>query len=112
SIADVAVIWAATEGGIRGFLVPTDTPGFTATAIEAKLSMRASIQCDITLDDVALPAEAALPEVTGLKVPFSCLNEARYGIMRSEEHTSALQSRFDLVCRLLLAKKTSSSGTP
>lgn len=81
SIADVAVIWAATEDGIRGFLVPTDTPGFTATAIEAKLSMRASIQCDITLDDVALPAEAALPEVTGLKGPFSCLNEARYGIM-------------------------------
>ncbi|HJA61134.1 MAG TPA: acyl-CoA dehydrogenase family protein [Candidatus Brevibacterium intestinavium] len=81
SIADVAVIWAATEDGIRGFLVPTDTPGFTATAIEAKLSMRASIQCDITLDDVALPAEAVLPEVTGLKGPFSCLNEARYGIM-------------------------------
>lgn len=81
SIADVAVIWAATEDGIRGFLVPTDTPGFTATAIEAKLSMRASIQCDITLDDVALPAEAVLPEATGLKGPFSCLNEARYGIM-------------------------------
>jgi glutaryl-CoA dehydrogenase len=81
SIADVAVIWAATEDGIRGFLVPTDTPGFTATAIEAKLSMRASIQCDITLDDVALPPEAVLPEVTGLKGPFSCLNEARYGIM-------------------------------
>jgi glutaryl-CoA dehydrogenase len=81
SIADVAVIWAATEDGIRGFLVPTDTPGFTATAIEAKLSMRASIQCDITLDDVALPAKAVLPEATGLKGPFSCLNEARYGIM-------------------------------
>jgi glutaryl-CoA dehydrogenase len=81
SIADVAVIWAATEDGIRGFLAPTDTPGFTATAIEAKLSMRASIQCDITLDDVALPAEAVLPEATGLRGPFSCLNEARYGIM-------------------------------
>ena len=81
SIADVAVIWAATEDGIRGFLVPTDTPGFTATPIEGKLSMRASIQCDIALDDVALPAEAVLPEVTGLKGPFSCLNEARYGIM-------------------------------
>jgi glutaryl-CoA dehydrogenase len=81
SIADVAVIWAATDDGIRGFLVPTDTPGFTATPIEGKLSMRASIQCDIALDDVALPAEAVLPEVTGLKGPFSCLNEARYGIM-------------------------------
>ena len=81
SIADIAVIWAATDDGIRGFLVPTDTPGFTATPITQKLSMRASIQCDIDLEDVKLPAEAVLPEVTGLKGPFSCLNEARYGIM-------------------------------
>ncbi|MGC3022615.1 acyl-CoA dehydrogenase family protein [Brevibacterium sp. FAM 24630] len=81
SIADVAVIWAATDEGIRGFLVPTETAGFTATPIEAKLSMRASIQCDIELDDVELPAEAVLPETSGLKGPFSCLNEARYGIM-------------------------------
>ena len=81
SIADVAVIWAATDDGIRGFLVPTDTEGFTATPIEQKLSMRASIQCDITLDEVVLPADAVLPEVRGLKGPFSCLNEARYGIM-------------------------------
>ncbi|MFA9370032.1 acyl-CoA dehydrogenase, partial [Escherichia coli] len=62
-------------------LVPTDTRGFTATPIEQKLSMRASIQCDIDLENVELPAEAVLPEVTGLKGPFSCLNEARYGIM-------------------------------
>ncbi|AZT99786.1 acyl-CoA dehydrogenase family protein [Brevibacterium linens] len=81
SIADIAVIWAATDDGIRGFLVPTDIPGFTATPITQKLSMRASIQCDIDLEDVKLPAEAVLPEVTGLKGPFSCLNEARYGIM-------------------------------
>ncbi|MCF2589287.1 acyl-CoA dehydrogenase family protein [Brevibacterium sp. UCMA 11752] len=81
SIADIAVIWAATDEGIRGFLVPTDTEGFEATPIEQKLSMRASIQCDITLDEVHLPAEAVLPEVRGLKGPFSCLNEARYGIM-------------------------------
>ena len=81
SIADIAVIWAATDDGIRGFLVPTDTPGFTATPIEQKLSMRASIQCDIDLENVELPAEAVLPEVTGLKGPFSCLNEARYGLM-------------------------------
>ncbi|UVI36831.1 acyl-CoA dehydrogenase family protein [Brevibacterium spongiae] len=81
SIADIAVIWAATDDGIRGFLVPTDTPGFTATPIGQKLSMRASIQCDIDLESVKLPAEAVLPEVTGLKGPFSCLNEARYGIM-------------------------------
>ncbi|WP_181274483.1 acyl-CoA dehydrogenase family protein [Brevibacterium oceani] len=81
SIAEIAVIWAATEDGIRGFLVPTDTEGFTATPIAQKLSMRASIQCDITLDEVALPADAILPEAKGLKGPFSCLNEARYGIM-------------------------------
>ena len=81
SIAAVAVIWAKTDNGIRGFLVPTDTPGFTSTPIEPKLSMRASIQCDITLDDVRLPADAVLPNVIGLKGPFSCLNEARYGII-------------------------------
>lgn len=81
SIAQVAVIWAAADEGIRGFVVPTDTPGFTATPITGKLSMRASVQCDINLDDVRLPADAALPEIVGLKGPFSCLNEARYGIM-------------------------------
>ncbi|MDN6378752.1 MAG: acyl-CoA dehydrogenase family protein, partial [Brevibacterium aurantiacum] len=81
SIADIAVIWAATDEGIRGFLVPTDTMGFSATPIEQKLSMRASIQCDIDIVDVQLPAEAVLPDVRGLKGPFSCLNEARYGIM-------------------------------
>lgn len=81
SIADVAIIWAKTQDGIRGFVMPTDTPGFTATPIEPKLSMRASIQCDITLTDVRLPADAVLPGVTGLKGPFSCLNEARYGII-------------------------------
>jgi glutaryl-CoA dehydrogenase len=62
-------------------VVPTSSDGFTATPIEPKLSMRASIQCDITLDDVRLPADAVLPGARGLKGPFSCLNEARYGIM-------------------------------
>jgi glutaryl-CoA dehydrogenase len=80
SIADLAVIWARTEDGIRGFLVPTDTPGFTAIPIEPKLAMRASIQCDITLADVRVPADAILPGAAGLRGPFSCLNEARYGI--------------------------------
>jgi glutaryl-CoA dehydrogenase len=97
SIADVAIIWAATDDGIRGFVVPTDTPGFTATAITGKLSMRASIQCDITLDGVRLPDDAVLPGVVGLKGPFSCLNEARYGIMwgvmgaARDAHESALR---------------------
>jgi glutaryl-CoA dehydrogenase len=81
SIAHVAVIWAKTDEGIRGFVVPTQTPGFTATPIEPKLGMRASIQCDITLTDVRLPADAVLPGGRGLKGPFACLNEARYGIM-------------------------------
>lgn len=81
SIADVAVIWAKTDAGIRGFLLPTDTPGFTATPIEPKLGMRASIQCDLRLSGVRLPADAVLPGVTGLKGPLACLNEARYGIM-------------------------------
>ena len=81
SIADVAVIWARTQDGIRGFLVPAGTPGFTATPIEPKLAMRASIQCDITLTDVRVPAGAILPGAAGLRAPFACLNEARYGII-------------------------------
>lgn len=81
SIADVAVIWARTDEGTRGFLVPTGTPGFTATDIEPKLSMRASVQCEIDLDEVRLPADAALPGATGMRAPFSCLNDARYGII-------------------------------
>lgn len=79
SIADVAVVWARAEDGVRGFLVPTDTPGFTAVPIPEKLSMRASIQCDVMLEGVRVPADAML-EVRGLRGPFSCLNEARYGI--------------------------------
>jgi glutaryl-CoA dehydrogenase len=81
SIAHIAIIWANTEEGIRGFIVPTNTPGFRATNIEPKLSMRASVQCDIELDQVRIPADHQLPKADGLKGPFSCLNEARYGIV-------------------------------
>ncbi|HEY5223928.1 MAG TPA: acyl-CoA dehydrogenase family protein [Microbacteriaceae bacterium] len=83
SIADIAVIWAkdASDGVVRGFLVPTDTAGFTATPIVGKLSMRASIQCDITLQGVRVAANAMLPGARGLSGPFSCLDEARYGIV-------------------------------
>ena len=81
SVAQVAVIWAQAEQGIRGFLVPTETAGYTASPIEPKLSMRASIQCEIDLTDVRLPADAVLPEAAGLRGPLSCLNEARYGII-------------------------------
>ena len=81
SIAQVGVIWAKDEDGIvRGFVVPTDTPGFQATAIENKLSMRASLQTEIVLEDVRLPLDAILPGSKGLSSPFKCLNEARYGI--------------------------------
>ncbi|ABL83789.1 MULTISPECIES: acyl-CoA dehydrogenase family protein [unclassified Nocardioides] len=80
SVADVAVVWAQTEGGIRGFVVPTDTPGFSAPEIKKKMSLRASVTSELVLDGVRLPADAVLPEVSGLSGPLSCLNEARFGI--------------------------------
>ncbi len=80
SIADVAVVWAQTDEGVRGFLVDTSSPGFTATPIAPKLSMRASIQCDIALDGVRVPESMRLPDAQGLRAPFECLNEARFGI--------------------------------
>ena len=81
SVADVAVVWAQTEDGIRGFLVPTNRPGFSAPEIPDKVSMRASVQCELHLEDVRLPSEAMLPDAEGLGGPFACLNEARYGII-------------------------------
>ena len=78
--ADVAVVWAQTDEGIRGFVVPTDSLGFSAPEIRHKLSLRASATGELVLDDVRLPADAVFPEVRGLKGPLSCLNEARYGI--------------------------------
>jgi glutaryl-CoA dehydrogenase len=81
SVADVAVVWARTEDGVRGFLVPKGTPGFTTQDIHRKLSLRASVTSELLLDDVRLPAEAMLSEATSLRGPLSCLNEARYGIV-------------------------------
>jgi glutaryl-CoA dehydrogenase len=78
--ADVAVVWAQTEEGVRGFVVPTDVPGFSAPEIKHKMSLRASATGELVLDDVRLPADAVFPEVRGLKGPLSALNEARYGI--------------------------------
>lgn len=81
TIAQLGVIWAKDDEGIvRGFIVEPATPGFTATAIENKLSMRASLQTEIVLEDVRIPADAILPGSKGLSSPFKCLNEARYGI--------------------------------
>jgi glutaryl-CoA dehydrogenase len=81
SVADVAVVWAATDEGIRGFVVPKGTPGFTTQDIHKKLSLRASVTSELLLDDVRLPDSARLPEATSLRGPLSCLNEARYGIV-------------------------------
>ena len=96
SVADVAVVWAQTDEpdggdagglaplqgrGIRGFLVPAGTDGFTTRNVGHKLSLRASVTSELVLDDVRLPGSALLPEVTGLRGPLSCLNEARFGIV-------------------------------
>ncbi|MEV6514803.1 acyl-CoA dehydrogenase family protein [Micromonospora chalcea] len=80
-IADVGVIWARTDEGVRGFAVPMDTPGVTAREIRHKMSLRASLTGEIALDDVRLPADARLPEAIGLKAPLGCLTEARHGIV-------------------------------
>ncbi|MEV6907183.1 acyl-CoA dehydrogenase family protein [Amycolatopsis sp. NPDC051071] len=81
TVADVAVVWAQTDDGVRGFVVPTDTAGFTANEVKHKLSLRASLTAELVLDGVRLPESAAFPEVRGLRGPLSCLNEARYGIL-------------------------------
>ena len=81
NIADIALVWAADEDGVvRGFLVPTDTPGFTANAIKRKMSMRASVTSELVMEDCRVPASAMLPDVAGLRGPLSCLTQARYGI--------------------------------
>jgi len=86
-VADVAVVWARDvsgddpKGPIRGFVVPTETPGFTANDIHKKVSLRASVTSELVMDDVRLPADAVLPGVASMRGPLSCLNEARYGIL-------------------------------
>jgi glutaryl-CoA dehydrogenase len=80
-VSDVAVVWGRTEEGIRGFLVPCDTPGFTTQDIHRKHSLRASVTSELIFDDVRLPEDAVLPGVTGMRGPLSCLSEARFGIL-------------------------------
>ena len=80
SIADVALVWAQTEDGVRGFLVGTDAPGFATHEIQNKFSLRASVTSELFLDDVRVPNDAMLPDVTGMRGPLSCLSQARYGI--------------------------------
>ncbi|GAA2747738.1 acyl-CoA dehydrogenase family protein [Kitasatospora cinereorecta] len=97
SVSDVAVVWAQTEDGVRGFLVPAGTKGFTAHDVHGKLSLRASVTSELVLDEVVLPADAVLPGVRGLRGPLSSLNEARYGILwgtvgaARDSYTSALE---------------------
>ena len=81
SISDVAIVWANTDNGIRGFVVPTNTPGFSATNIHKKISLRASVTSELVLQDVRLPEAARLPKAEGLRGPLACLNEARFGII-------------------------------
>ena len=81
NIADIAVVWARTDEGIRGFIIPTNTPGFSANLVHRKLSLRASITSELVLDNVRLPEDAVLPGVSSLRGPLTCLNEARFGIL-------------------------------
>jgi len=111
TIADVAVVWARTDeerNPVRGFLVPAEAPGFSAKDITGKLSMRASVQCDLSFEDVRLPAEAMLPGAEGLKGPFACLNEARYGIIWGS--MGAARSCFE--CALEYARERQQFGKP
>ncbi len=108
SVADVAVVWAQTEEGVRGFVVPTDTPGFSAPLIKHKLSLRASITSELVLDGVRLPASAVFPEVRGLKGPLSCLSEARFGIIWGS--MGAARSAFE--CALDYASTREQFGKP
>ncbi|MGB8362667.1 MAG: acyl-CoA dehydrogenase family protein [Acidimicrobiia bacterium] len=80
SIADIAVVWARTEEGVRGFIIPTETPGFSAHDIKKKASLRASVTSELAFDDVRVPDEFVLPGVASMRGPLSCLNEARFGI--------------------------------
>lgn len=81
TVAQLTVVWAQTDDGVRGFLVPTDAPGYHAHVLDPKGSMRASVQCELHFDEIRLPASALLPGAKGLRGPFSALNEARYGIV-------------------------------
>jgi glutaryl-CoA dehydrogenase len=81
TVADIAIVWARAEEGIVGFVVPAGTPGFTARDMMHKMSLRASVTSELSLDDVRLPADAKLPEARGLSGPLACLSEARFGIV-------------------------------
>jgi glutaryl-CoA dehydrogenase len=106
TLADIAVVWARTEDGIRGFLVEKGTPGFASSDIHGKLSMRASVTSSLAFADCRIPAGNMLPEAKGLKAPLSCLSQARYGIgwgsigaamdcYETARHYSTVRKQFD-----------------
>jgi glutaryl-CoA dehydrogenase len=107
-IADVAVVWANADDGVRGFIVPTDARGFAANDIHRKLSLRASVTSEIVLDDVRLPESAILPGVVGIKGPLACLTEARFGIVWGA--LGAARACFD--CALEFSKTREQWGKP
>ena len=107
-IADLAIVWAQTDDGVRGFLVPTDTPGFSTNDIHRKLSLRASVTSELVLDGVHLPEDAVLPGAVGMKGPLSCLTEARFGIVFGA--MGAARSCFE--CALEYAKTRVQWGRP
>ena len=105
NIADVALVWAKDETDtVRGFLVPTDTTGFTANKIEHKMSMRASVTSELVLEDVRVPATTILPKSNGLSAPLSCLTQARYGIAWGA--LGALESVYEDALRFSKARST------
>ncbi|MBO8185546.1 acyl-CoA dehydrogenase family protein [Streptomyces spirodelae] len=108
SVAGVAVVWARTDEGVRGFVVPADTPGFSAPEIKHKLSLRASVTSELVLDEVRLPADAVLPGAEGLRGPLSCLSHARYGIVWGS--MGAARSCFEAA--LWYAKEREQFGKP
>ncbi|WP_439591153.1 acyl-CoA dehydrogenase family protein [Microbacterium sp.] len=102
SIAQVTVVWAQTHEGVRGFVVPTDSPGYDAVVLEPKGSMRASVQCELRFDGIRLPSSAVLPGAVGLRGPFSALNEARYGIVWGA--MGAARDSYEAALRYALAR--------
>ena len=103
AVADLTIVWAQTDDGVRGFLVPTDSPGYEATVLEPKLSMRASIQTELRFDGIRLPSSAMLPEARGLRAPFTALGEARYGIVWGV--MGAARDSFEAALRHALARE-------
>lgn len=109
NVADIAIIWAKDdEGVVRGFIVPTDTPGFTANLIKHKMSMRASVTSELVLEDVRIPASAMMPNANGLRAPLGCLTQARYGIAWGA--LGALESVYEEA--LAFSKARSTFGKP